>query len=104
MGEIHRPLPGHHPENIKREQHALGMKRHVSPAQKVGDHIRPLPFGMSFLKRETSILLVTLSREAYVIKLDLIGPALRRCQRQSYVILLHFHTRWITPDPLPVIT
>src|SRR5439155_7393579 len=64
MSQIYRPLPRHDPENVQRQQYALGMETQVSPPQEIGYDVRPLPFRMYFLEGKAGVFLVTFGREA----------------------------------------
>jgi hypothetical protein len=44
--QVNLPLPGHNPENIQRQQNALGMKRGVGAPQKVCYYLGTLPLRM----------------------------------------------------------
>src|SRR5579863_8179859 len=79
------------------------MQLCISPAQEVCNDIRSLPFWMLLLIRKTGVFLITLGREADVVKLDFICAALGRRQRQSDVIFLNLYLRRVGPHKLAVL-
>jgi len=99
--EIDGTRPGHHTENIKRNQHAHGMQILAGFGDEVSDDFASRPVRMILLICESGIHLVALGREANVVKLNFIRNGAGHQLRQVEVVLLNLGVRGIEPANLP---
>jgi len=101
--EIDGTRPGHHTENIKRNQHAHGMQILAGFGDEVSDDFASRPVRMILLICESVIHLVALGREANVVKLNFIHTGAGHQLRQVEVVLLNLGVRGIEPGQFAVL-